>query len=236
MLAERAPHLLNSVSENLKFLEGRPVGIDIDAVTQATYILALKRASQSLGKVILKEHLTTYWELAKIVQKNGISEDKAMDFSKDAWNNYEVYRKAPEMLGIRTLLEVFNEIKVPYLFISSRPIEFEDVTREWFKKRFSWIPGENIILGRKEGVHGGDFKAQTIQEFGVRLHIEDATEEAQIIVQKTGAHVLMVPQPWNRTEIFDHPRIKYLGDFAQVNGSWPVLKFLASREAKQFLS
>ena len=77
MLAERAPHLLNTVEESLNFLNGRSVGLDIDAITQATYILALKKASQSLGKVVLKEHLTTYWELARIAQKNGIPADRA---------------------------------------------------------------------------------------------------------------------------------------------------------------
>ena len=97
MLAERAPHLLNSVEESLSFLNGRSVGIDIDAVTQATYILALRKVSKTFGKVISKDHLKTYWELVNIVQKNGISADEALGYAKGAWNNEEVFGNAPEI-------------------------------------------------------------------------------------------------------------------------------------------
>ena len=159
-----------------------------------------------------------------------------MEFSKGAWNNDDVYRNAPEMHGARTLLEVFNELKVPYVFISSRPVEFEDVTREWFKNTFPLVPSGNIILGRKEGVHGGDFKAQMIQKFGVGLHIEDAMEEAVIIADTAKIPVLVVPQPWNAQEDVDHVRIKLLGEYSQYAGTWPVLRFLAKKEARDFFS
>lgn len=235
MLTERAPHLLNCVGESLSFLDGRFIGIDIDAVTQATFIMALKKASQSLGKVILVEHLTKYLELANIAQKNGIPADKALEFSKGAWNNDDVYLNSPEMPGARILLETLDQLKIPYIFISSRPVEFEDVTRKWFKNTFPLVPSKNIILGRKEGVHGGDFKAQMAQKFGVGLHIEDAMEEAVIIADKAKIPVLVVPQPWN-AEAIENDRIKLLGVYSPYAGTWPVLRFLAKKEAKAFFS
>lgn len=235
MLAERCPHLFSKVSENLKLLNGGSVGIDIDAVTQATFYLALNRVSHQLGKVIQKKELITYWELANIAKKNGILEHEAMKFATGAWNSDDVYLNAPVMPGISTLLEFFNEIGIPHVFISSRPMEFEDTTDKWFEKTLPKEKIESIILGRKEGTSGGEFKADMINKYRVALHIEDATEEAEIIVKKTNACVLIVPQPWNEKERFEHPRIKYLQDYSKKEGSWPALYFLASEEARDFL-
>lgn len=236
MLTERAPHLLNIVSENLKFLEDRAVGIDIDGTTQATYILALKKASLGIGKVISKDHLKSYWELSKIAESYGMSKEEALSFNLSAWNHNDVYLNAPEMLGIRSLLEVFNEIKIPYFFISSRPAEFDMVTKEWFKKTLPWIPAENIILGRKDGVHGGDFKAEMIKKYNVGLFIEDATEEAVVIADKGKIPVLLVPQPWNDNDKIYNQRMKHLGDYDPLAGAWPILRFLVKNDAKVFFN
>ena len=213
MLAERAPHLLSVVSENLKFLNGRSISIDIDAITQATYVLALRNVSRSFGKVILKEHLKTYWELAKIAEKNGVQAAQSLNFAKDAWNNEEVYMNSPEMPGIRALLEVLHEIEIPHTFISSRPLEFEDVTKSWYKDKFPWISGDNIILGRKEGVSGGLFKAQMIRKYNVGLHIEDTMDEANEIAKIAQIPILVVPQPWNTQEVITDPMVKLLGKY-----------------------
>jgi len=234
MLAERAPHLLNSVEESLSFLNGRSVGIDIDAVTQATYILALRKVSKTFGKVISKDHLKTYWELVNIVQKNGISADEALGYAKGAWNNEEVFGNAPEMPGIRSLMMVFNEIGVPYVFMSSRPVKFEAVTRRWFKDEFPWVPSENIILGRKDGESGGKFKSEAIQKHNVGLHIEDVMDEALEIAKTAHIPVLVVPQPWNVHEDANHQLIRTLGNYSDWDGAWPVLRFLVSKQAKTF--
>lgn len=236
MLAERAPNVLSAVSENLKLLNGGVVGIDIDAVTQATDIVALKNVSRELGKVILKEDITSYWELAKIGVANGMSEQEAMSFARRAWNQHEVYANSPPVPGIKTLLDIFDQTDTDYIFISSRPIEFEQTTRDWFKKTFPWVESRNIILGRKEHFGAGDFKAKVITERGIKLHIEDALEEALVIADVARVPVIIVPQPWNIREKVDNPRIKHLKEYSDTSGVWPVLKFLVSSEAKNFLN
>lgn len=236
MSIERNSRVTSAIAENLKVLKGSAVGIDIDAVTQATFILALNHASHNLRKVILKEKLTGYWELANIARANGISDDKALEFAKNAWNRNDVYLKSPAMPGITTLMEIFNCVDIPYFFISSRPVEFLETTHEWFTRTFPWVKEENIVLGRPEGVSGGVFKAAEIRKRKILLHLEDALEEASVIVDKTPAGVLVVPQPWNASERIDNPRIKQLGPYSDTDGVWPVIRFLASREAKAFLN
>jgi uncharacterized HAD superfamily protein len=236
MFKERYPNVFDSFTENLKVLDGAAVGIDIDAVTQATYFLALNNVSHALGKVIHREDLRTYWELANIAKRNGMDPDRAMAFAKDAWNNDYVYQNAPVMPGITTFLQLLNEASVPHKFISSRPVDFKKTTRKFFKNEFPWEKPGDIILGRREGMDGGLFKACMINKYNIALHIEDAIEEAEVIVRETNAHVLIVPQPWNDEERFEHPRIKYLGSSAESNGTWPVLRFLAGSEAKDFLT
>lgn len=236
MYAERSPHVFNALRENLKLLNGRSVGIDIDGVTQATYILALNKVSHTFGKVINREELSSYWELAKIVQKNGVPEDDALEFAKGAWNDDYVYLNSPLMPGIADLLKMFNEASVSYKFISSRPIKFADTTFEFLNKQFSWIKPEDIIIGRKEGENGGDFKANMIDRYNVALHIEDAVEEARLIVRNTNAHVLIVPQSWNDYDRFEHPQIKYFESYVNSNGVWPVVRFLMSPAFKEFFN
>ena len=147
MLTERCPHIFSKVSENLKLLRGGSIGIDIDAVTQATFYLALNRVSHQLRKVTDKSELITYWEFANIGKRNGIPEHEAMEFARGAWNNEEVYSNAPLMPGISTLLELFREMNVPHFFISSRPVKFADTTYKWFEKTLPQEKIENIILG-----------------------------------------------------------------------------------------
>lgn len=74
-----------------------------------------------------------------------------------------------------------------------------------------------------------------IRKYNVALHLEDSVEETEIIVRKTAAKVLIVPHPWNESQSFRDPRIKYFGSFRQANGVWPLIKFLAGSEAGPFL-
>lgn len=235
MSIERHPLLTNSIKENLSFLNGRKVSLDIDAVTQASYILALRNASQELKKVITKEMLTTYWQMAKIAEENGVSKEKSLAFAQGVWNRHDVYLNAPPMNGITALLEAFDDNKIPYLFISSRPVEFTETTKEWFAKTFPQVDSENIILGRKKEMGGGEFKANMVKKYNVGLHIEDAMEEA-VVIAETGVPVVLVPQPWNEQENIIHPRIKHLGAHSYSEGTWPAVRFLRSKEAKEFFA
>jgi hypothetical protein len=235
---EKFPLIANLIAENLQALDGGMIGIDIDAVTQATYTLALRNVSRRLGlqSVIPKERLTSYWELVKIAQHYGIAEDEALEYARSSWNDHEVYQNSPAMPGIRSLLEIFRYVQIPHIFISSRPPEFLETTQIWFGMTFPWINLESIILGRAEGMSGGEFKTGAVKKYGVVLHLEDAPEEAIPIVEQTSARVILVPQPWNLQEEISHPQIKTLTrHYSEVAGVWPVLRFLASPEARDFL-
>lgn len=225
------------VSENLKLLNGLGVGLDIDAVSQATYVLALRGVSERFGRFVSKEELIDYWYLAKLAMQHGIPEAESMEFARGAWNRHDVYLNSPPMPGISTVLEIFAKTGVFPKFISSRPEEFLDTSRKWFKNTFSgMVKPENIILGRKEGMSGGRFKADMAKKYGIGLFIEDAPEEA-ITIADSGVLVLVVPQPWNVQKKINHPNVKHLGEYLDgMDGSWPILRFLLSPEAKTFLA
>lgn len=230
------PNVFKNLSENLKLLNGQLITFDIDGVTQATYTLALNGVSHKFNKAIHRDDLTSYWELVNIAQNNGYGPEKAWEVAKSAWNKDGVYLNSPDMPGISTLFRFLTEVGQPYKFVSSRPKEFLEVTKIFFEKTFPWIDTNNIILGRNEDEHGGDFKARMLNELGAVLHIEDALDEAKTIVDSTKAKVLVVSQPWNESGRFDNSNVKYLGHYYENRYSWPVIKFLASDEAKRFLS
>lgn len=235
MLKERAPNYLRRVEKNLSCLDGGLVGVDIDGVIQASYVNALHKVSHHLRAAVSKHQLITYWELVKIVSDHGIEGSMALKFAKDAWNERSVFLNSPLMPGASTLLETLHEIQVPHIIVSSRPPEFLDETMEWFDSNFPWIKADNIVLGRDKGMTGGEFKRSVVEKFGIKVHIEDAYEEALEIANKTPARVLLVPQPWNANEHINHPRIKFLGPYDDNVGVWPVMRFLASSEAWSFL-
>lgn len=225
------------IAENLELLNGRGVAFDIDAVTQATYVLALRGVSERFGRVVSKEELVDYWYLAKIAMQHGIPQAESLEFARGAWNRHDVYLNSPPMPGIGTVLEVFAKAGVFPKFISSRPEEFLDTSREWFKNTFpGMVKPEDIILGRKEGMSGGQFKSDMAKKYGIGLFVEDAPEEA-IAIAESGVRVLIVPQPWNIQQKIDHPNVKHLGEYLDsMDGSWPILRFLLSQEAKSFLA
>lgn len=235
LMSEKYPVVFNRISENLKFLNGGMVSLDIDAVTQKTYALALNNASHFLGKNISVEEVNKYWGLIDIAVKNGINKEDAQIFARTAWNNHQVYSYSPIMEGSLNLLRIFNEACVPYMFISSRPTEFKADTKRWFENNLPWVDPNSIIVERFGSADGGAYKADIINKYGIVLHIEDALEEAKTIVEETGSKVIVVPQPWNDHDQFIHPNIKYLGKFDYSEGTYPVIKFLASDSAKDFL-
>lgn len=234
---DKAPITAKRIEKNLQALQGRPISLDIDAVTQATFYGALITLSRKLELVnpIRKHQMITYWELKKISERHLIPPDESLEFSKSAWNNVPVYKESPRMPGITSLLKILHDIDYPHLFISSRPTDFLATTHEWFGKYFKWIDSEAIIIARPDHMSGEVFKTSEVLSRGVGLHIEDSPEEALAIAAGTTAKVLVVPQPWNTTHLFDHARTKYLGPYNESAGSWPVLKFLASNEAYDFL-
>ncbi|OGM11487.1 hypothetical protein A2Z22_00355 [Candidatus Woesebacteria bacterium RBG_16_34_12] len=238
MYIERAPIISAAVGENLKILKGGLVGLDIDAVTQATIYKALDYASLKLNRTIVMDELTDYWKLASMAIKNGMSEEEAYSFAKIAFNRNEVYQFSPRVPGIASLLKIFRDLEIPHVSISSRPSEFLDITKKWFFENFPWIDPKNIIMDRPRGMPGGDYKASVIEKEGVLLHIDDALEEVEIIVDKTRACILMPSLPWNIHKEVNHPRIKKVGNVSISNSPnvWPVISFLASSEAKQFLN
>jgi len=226
---ERFSPIINPIAENLKVLDGI-IGLDIDAVTQATYIRALAKVSRELGlrSVIAKERITDYWGLVKIIQHYGVSEEAAWKLARGAWNTESVFLESPPMPGISSLLKIFRDLEMPYVFISSRPAEFLNVTQTWFAKTFPWVNPENIILGRK--------KPEVVKEYNVGLHLEDSAEEALAIVRESSAKVILIPQPWNLSDDTFHPQIERVGPYSQLAGVWPAIRFLASHGAKDFLA
>lgn len=98
-----------------------------------------------------------------------------------------------------------------------------------------WVNPANIILGRKEGMSAAEFKSSMVTKCNVRLHVEDSFEDALGIVQETNCKVLLVPQPWNLSEVTDDPRIRFLRPYSETSGVWPVLRFLASNDAALFI-
>lgn len=129
MITERAPNLASRILENLKQLGGT-IGVDIDGVTQATYAWALKKASHDLKTYIPKEQLTSYWELAEIARQRGIEKAESLEYARQVWNDNEVFRNSPPLPGARSLTRLLHELSIPYVFISSRPPDFWDTTRE----------------------------------------------------------------------------------------------------------
>ncbi len=182
-----------------------------------------------------KEELVTYWELVEICKKEGVDPSKAHDFAKGLWNNRNVYRDAPEVPGSKSLLRILKAIEQPIIFVSSRPDVFIDTTNTWFNSTFPWIGNKDIYLGRQHSQEGGVYKSGVIQALNVQLHFEDALEEAKDIISSTEAKVIIVPQPWNLVCDFESQKMKTFSSYSADAGMWPVIRFLASPEAAEFL-
>ncbi len=234
-MLERYKYVGNAIERNLSFLNGRTVSFDLDGVTQATYLNVLSLVSHEFKKPYNHEHLTTYWELVNIARANGIPEDQCLDYMKSTWNQYDVYRNSPEIAGISTLLKILKDIQVPVVFISSRPMEFLEVTKEWFADKFAWIDPENIHIKRPDIVTGEAYKPAMVEAYNVGLHIEDAPDEANAVASQTTAKVLLVPQQWNRLATIESPNVKIL-EQGKASGVWSVIRFLASSDANAFLT
>lgn len=235
MSAERYPHLTNNLRENLKVLNGGVISFDIDAVTQATCFAVARRASHEFKKEINRADLKTYTEMASIAERHGMCPDDAIEYARRVWNNDDLYLNSPPNAGMTSLLKLLYEVDYPHVFITSRAVEFRSVTEAFFRNKFPWIEPKNIIMGKAHHEPGGLFKSEMIKRNNVALHIEDCLEEAEIIVDKTSARLIIIPQPWNENFKIEHPRIKYLGSHLDSSGSWPLVRFLTSQSAKEFL-
>lgn len=238
MLKERDSFLAAVIERNLSYIEGGLVALDIDNVTQSTCTKAFNKASYKLNVQIFKEQITNYWKLKEIAEANGIPTDKSLSFAKNAYNDDQVYRESSEMPGMRSLLKIFGN-KIPYIFYSARPIEYIDVTQDWFGKKFPFVDFEKINIGRKKGTSGGLYKSSIVKEKNIKLCLDDSIEETLEIAANTRAKSIIVPQPWNMLDQVNHPQIKYVTDFIEsendISTIWPIIRFLKDNSAADFL-
>lgn len=235
MFIERAPKVANAIARNLGVLNGKTVSIDLDGVVQATWTRAILGANKAFGTAYTRDDLVSYWEMVNLVRKNGVPEENCLEHAKSLWNNDSVYSLSPEVPGIGILLKILKDINSPVIFNSSRPSEFYKVTCEWFAGKFPWIDPDAIIMQRPDGMSGEEYKPRVVREKNVGLHIEDAASEAEAIALGTSAKVILVPYPWNIGTRVDNANVMQLEGYSDASGVWPVIRFLASPQARDFL-
>lgn len=115
----------------------------------------------------------------------------------DIWNSPNVLGSAKPVKGTKIIVKFLAQREIAPYRISSRPEYTRTLTENWYLKEYGPSFDLSLIRLQEGQTINPDFKAAEIDRVGIGFHFEDSFENAELIVKKTDAVVILVPQPWN---------------------------------------
>lgn len=215
MLAERLQ--IREVSSQSKL----KISLDIDGVLTDVDLMVIKlfnkRFRTSYGLKDLDDwNVVSYW-----AKKQGLSDKDATALLNSYWyETPEIHRNALIMPGAFCLAKQLSESPLVDLYIrtSRHEKDFGKPTRLWFDENLPFIDHQKIVF---------DNKVEEIIKINPDIHIEDSPKDAEEIIKKTKAFVIMVPFPYNYGK-FKHERLlEYDPEEINLNFMptlWPIYR------------
>ena len=220
MLKERSPRKL---ADFLEVLKKDGISFDIDGLEALTAEKAIKLYNQIYGKDFGYKSIEDHKEY--FAMSNWLKEIKELDpkvvpseptrMAINIWNDPNVVKSAELEMGVRALTKFLSNHEIVPYRITQRPGNNKADTIAWYQKVHPDLPKDHIFV-QKEGIYDSEFKVKKILELGVKFHLEDSWEQAELIAEQ-GVWVGLVPhQPWSRDYQPSHPKIvkpdaNYLG-------------------------
>jgi len=188
------------------------VSCDIDGVEAATAFLSLREYNllhgYKKGNPKVMDDVKEYG-----IMINWFREDpEIVDPAEEAvsiWNSRQVIENAQRVEGFLSFAQFLSGKGISPYRITSRPGYTYEWTKSWYLSKYGPNFDLNLIRMQRDinSITNPDFKAQEIKKLGIGYHFEDSFENAELIVAKSDATVVIVPQPWNMNYEPTHPRI-----------------------------
>lgn len=198
--------IIRKLDEITKTLRNKKVSFDIDGVEVFSAEKAILNFNLTFDTNYVVDDLTTYWRIIDLVAKADPSIKNPKQFAIDLWNNDFVFGTSEPVSGAWLLSSYLDQHGIKSNRITMRPSFAKQVTLDWYEAKMPWVDPKSIFI-QVGDTHDKNFKINTIKKLGIDIHFEDSVEEAEAIVAKTKAKVVLVPHPWNRDYVNPKPGI-----------------------------
>lgn len=211
-------------------LEGKTITFDIDGVLSNSGLAVVNDFNYIFKTNRIAKEITHWNSIKCWAMDLGKSDEEAKEIEKSLWFRPEVIGKAEPVPGAYSLLRSLWKADVNMKFITSRPSNLNDVTKEFFDKHFSFIDLDNVISNPMDDLgEASKFKIKKIAEISPIYHIEDSPTQINAIIKAAKhTHVIAVPNTYNM-DIVESRRVTVSRRLENTPNLWPVYLLLADK-------
>lgn len=170
------------------------IAFDIDDVLSDLVPALARFHNERYGTSLRKEDFHSY----RFAEVLGGTDEEAIKKIWEFLDNPLFAQVPPTKDSVEVIKELAKKHRI--ISITSRHRKYEDLTREWIARHFPNCIG-SIYFSHNSYVDFGNNKRKVdyCLEFNVKTLVEDSLEYA-IECRKAGIDVLLLDQPWNKSE------------------------------------
>ncbi|MGB6882018.1 MAG: hypothetical protein WBD86_01835 [Microgenomates group bacterium] len=206
------------------------LSFDGDGILINSGIAVIQAFNNLFGTDHRLEDAHGWFVIAEWAMMAGASESEALELNVRLWTDPAILIKSPPMPGAVEFTKKLYEQGADICVATSRIPKLRETTLNWFKKWMPWIKQEKINIRTNNDVNGEIFKANVINQLGVRIHFEDDLEHARNILDRTNARVVFMPYTKEVFNIASNRvfQISILDD--QIPDLWDAYRQLRSKD------
>ncbi len=189
-------------------IKGRKIkiGLDVDGVLAMSVEPVVERFNKDFKTSYKPKDFTGWNSVAGWVVKQGLTQEKAIEYEHFLWTDPEILFKSPPGIGTKEFIKAVIKNKIDFYVITSRIPSLRDSTISWFGKNLPLVSKEKIYINQNSLVSGDVFKKETIGKLEISLHIDDSPEHSKAIVEETSASVILLSYP-NLDNNYKHSKL-----------------------------
>lgn len=178
------------------------IGIDIDNVISDSFPAYLKKFNENFATNFKAEDMLLVNNFPEI---KGVDRGKVDKFIDKLIFDFDFQLSLPPFKQAKEVIESWQKKGHHLHYITARPVHIERVTRKWLQKHgfikdrevlkmSAYFDSQNPPSKTKSDP---EYKKEVVDEFGIKLLIEDHLEVARIM----DIEVILIDRAWNQGEL-----------------------------------
>lgn len=196
------------------------IGVDIDNVISDSYPEYLSSFNAEFQVDIRMDQIRDFYFLNKHVEGSTVKKGKEMVAYIDKLTYSEAFQmKLKPVESAASIIQKWTDRGYLIHFITSRPAEMRDITRNWLKKHGFWVKGVKLELFDKNLGYEIDvpYKSEMVKKYALNAFIEDSLEIAQAL----SIPVFLMDRPWNQGKL--KKNIIRVMSFKEIEEKLPIV-------------
>lgn len=176
------------------------IGVDIDNVVSNSYPAYLERFNTRFNTNIRFEEIKEFYFLERYIENNIVSNSVEMiNFVDEMLLDRDFHLTIKPVDESKRIIADWIKKGFQIHYITLRPVEVLDMTRDWLKKHGFYVKGVKLDLYDHTKGFESDvmYKKEVADKYKLDVFIEDSLDIAQVME----IPVFLLDKPWNQGKL-----------------------------------